>query len=132
MKNQVFSLQTFSFTRTFFTYVKIMMTYKGPMWVPHGLKFLYGTHMGPIWASCPDSAHMGLICQCVLGVIIILLNTYNECKSHLIQVITNAFVRRANLPDLIKQKSVISSMFLILYTALRKHANVSYSNISRR
>ena len=44
-----------------------MMTYKGPMWVPHGLKFLYGTHMGPIWASCPDSAHMGPICPCVLG-----------------------------------------------------------------
>ena len=43
------------------------MTYKGPMWVPHGLKFLYGTHMGPIWASCPDSAHMGPICPCVLG-----------------------------------------------------------------
>ena len=51
----------------FFKYVKIMMTYKGPMWVPHGLKFLYGTHMGPIWASCPDSAHMGPICPCVLG-----------------------------------------------------------------
>ena len=34
------------------------------------LKFLYdlyGTHMGPIWASCPDSAHMGPICPCVLG-----------------------------------------------------------------
>ena len=43
------------------------MTYKGPMWVQHGLKFLYGTHMGPIWASCPDYAHMGPICQCVLG-----------------------------------------------------------------
>ena len=23
--------------------------------------------MGPIWASCPDSAHMGPICPCVLG-----------------------------------------------------------------
>ena len=44
-----------------------MMTYKGPMWVLHGLKFLYGTHMGPIWASCPDFAHMGPICPCVLG-----------------------------------------------------------------
>ena len=44
-----------------------MMAYKGPMWVPHGLKFLYGTHMGPIWASCPDSAHMGPICPCMLG-----------------------------------------------------------------
>ena len=44
-----------------------MITYKGPMWVPHGLTFLYGTHMGPIWASCPDSAHMGPICLCVLG-----------------------------------------------------------------
>ena len=44
-----------------------MMTYKGPMWVPHGLKFLYGTHMGPIWASCPDSDHMGPISPCVLG-----------------------------------------------------------------
>ena len=22
--------------------------------------------MGPIWASCPDSAHMGPICPCVL------------------------------------------------------------------
>ena len=52
---------------TCFKYVKIMMTYKGPMWVPHGLKFLYGTHMGPIWASCLDSAHMGPICPCVLG-----------------------------------------------------------------
>ena len=51
----------------YFTYVKIVMTYKGPMWVPCGLKFLYGTHMGPIWALCPDSAHMGPICPCVLG-----------------------------------------------------------------
>ena len=39
------------------------------MWVPHGLKCLYGTHMGPIWVSCPDSAHMGPICPCVLGII---------------------------------------------------------------
>ena len=52
---------------TCFKYVKIMITYKGPMWVPHGLKFLYGTHMGPIWASCPDSAHMGPTCSCLLG-----------------------------------------------------------------
>ena len=67
-EKQVFSLQTFSFTRTIvIKYVKIMMTYKGPIWVPHGLKFLYGTHIGPIWASCPDSAHMGPICPCVLG-----------------------------------------------------------------
>ena len=51
----------------FFKYVKIMMTYKDPWWVPHGLKFLYGTRMGQIWASCPDSAHMGPICPCVLG-----------------------------------------------------------------
>ena len=31
---------------------------KIPIWDPHGSNF---------WASCPDSAHMGPICQCVLG-----------------------------------------------------------------
>ena len=39
----------------------------GPMMVPHGLKFQYRTHIGPIWALCPDSAHMGPIWPCLLG-----------------------------------------------------------------
>ena len=51
----------------FVQYESEHVMYKGPVWVPHGLKFLYGTHMGPIWASCPDSAQMGPICPCVLG-----------------------------------------------------------------
>ena len=63
-KGSICSLQTFSFTRAFLKYGKIMITYKGPIWVPYGLKFLYVTHMGPIWASCPDSAHMGPIFPC--------------------------------------------------------------------
>ena len=37
------------------------ITNNGPMWVPHGLNFLYGTHIGPIWALCQGSAHMGPI-----------------------------------------------------------------------
>ena len=68
MKNKYLVYKHFlSPEQIFIKYVKIMMTYKGPMWVPDGLKFLYGTHMGPIWASYPDSAHMGPICLCVLG-----------------------------------------------------------------
>ena len=66
-KNKYLVYKHFLSPEHFFKYVKIMMAYKGPMWVPHGLKFLYGTHMGPILASCPDSAHMGPICPCVLG-----------------------------------------------------------------
>ena len=66
MKNKYLGYKHVLSPEQFFKYVKIMMTYKGPMWVPHGLKFLYGTHKGPIWASCPDSAHMGPICQGVL------------------------------------------------------------------
>ena len=66
-KNKYLVYKHFLSPEQFFKYVKIMMTYKGPMWVPHGLKFLYGTHMGPIWALCPDSAHMGPFCPCVLG-----------------------------------------------------------------
>ena len=41
--------------------VENKMTNNGPMWVPHGLKFQGRTHIGPIWALCPDSAHMGPI-----------------------------------------------------------------------
>ena len=54
MKKQVFNLQTFSFIRTIFYTCENNYDLCGPhdvgMWVPHGLKFLYGTHMGPIWA----------------------------------------------------------------------------------
>ena len=46
----------------------------GPTWAK--IQFLYGTHMGPIWASCPDSAHMGPICPCVLGRAIIIKFVY--------------------------------------------------------
>ena len=41
--------------------VEYKMTNNGPMMVPHGLKFQYRTHIGPIWAVCPESAHMGPI-----------------------------------------------------------------------
>ena len=47
--------------------VENKMTNNGPMWAPHGLKFQYRTHIGPFWALCPDSAHMGPICPCLLG-----------------------------------------------------------------
>ena len=43
------------------------MTNNGPMWAPYGLKFQYRTDIGPFWALCPDSAHMGPICPCLLG-----------------------------------------------------------------
>ena len=43
------------------------MTNNGPMMIPHGLKFQYRTHLGPIWALCPDSAHMGPIWPRLLG-----------------------------------------------------------------
>ena len=32
-----------------------------------GLEFHYRTHIGPFGALCPDSAHMGPICPCLLG-----------------------------------------------------------------
>ena len=38
--------------------VEYKMTNNGPMMVPHGLKIQYRTHIGPIWAVCPESAHM--------------------------------------------------------------------------
>ena len=47
--------------------VENKMTNNGPLWVPHGLKFQCQTHIGPIWALCPDSAHMGPILPCLLG-----------------------------------------------------------------
>ena len=37
--------------------VENKMTNNGPLWVPHGLKFQYRTHICPIWAPCPDSDH---------------------------------------------------------------------------
>ena len=49
--------------------VENKMTNNGPMWAPYGLKFQYRTHIGPFWALCPDSAHMGPICPCLLGTI---------------------------------------------------------------
>ena len=64
------------------------MTNNGPMMVPHGLKFQYRTHIGPIWALCPDSAHMGPIWPYLLGSftfnIYVLNSTYfifNQFKS---------------------------------------------------
>ena len=42
-------------------------TNNGSMMGPHGLKFQYRTHIGPIWALCPDSAHMEPIRPCLLG-----------------------------------------------------------------
>ena len=47
--------------------VENKMTNNGPKWAPHGLKFQYRTHICPFWALCPDSAHMGPICPCLLG-----------------------------------------------------------------
>ena len=47
--------------------VENKMTNYGPLWVPHGLKFQCQTHIGPVWALCPDSAHMGPILPCLLG-----------------------------------------------------------------
>ena len=32
-----------------------------------GLKFECRTRIGPIWALCPDSAHIGPILACLLG-----------------------------------------------------------------
>ena len=48
--------------------VENKMTNNGPTRVPQGLKFQCRTHIGPIWALCPDSAHMGPILPCLLGV----------------------------------------------------------------
>ena len=47
--------------------VENKMANNGPMWVLHGLKFQCRTHIGPIWALCPDSAHMGPILPSLLG-----------------------------------------------------------------
>ena len=46
--------------------VENKMTNNGPMWAPHRLKFQYRTRIGPLWALCLDSAHMGPICPCLL------------------------------------------------------------------
>ena len=51
------------------------------MMVSHGLKFQYRTHIGPIWALCPDSANMGLIWPCLLGCIMSLLKYYTSIAS---------------------------------------------------
>lgn len=47
--------------RQYYICVGNKMTNNGPMWVPHGLNFQFRTLIGPIWALCPDSAHMGVI-----------------------------------------------------------------------
>ena len=55
--------------------VENKMTNNGPMWVPHGLKFQCRAHIGPIWALCPDSAHMGPILPCLLGYVSVVVMT---------------------------------------------------------
>ena len=66
--------------------VENKMTNNGPMCAPHGQKFQYRTHIGPFWALCPDSAHMGPICPCLLGVFswagLDLLSGYSVLRSH--------------------------------------------------